>query len=78
MSRKNESVTLSIPPWAKTALEAKAKKYGYMWGDRPNISALLVAIACEAIPLGETTPELKLRAEIRQLEAELKEKKAQL
>ncbi len=45
MGRKGESITLSLKEHEKEALEELAKEYGMMWGDRPNISKLLKAIA---------------------------------
>ena len=45
MSRKGQSITLSISDRDKTELEAIAHELGMMWGDRPNISKLVEAIA---------------------------------
>ena len=45
MGRKGESITLSLKDYEKQALEELAREYGLMWGDRPNISKLLKAIA---------------------------------
>ncbi|MEM8829180.1 MAG: WYL domain-containing protein [Cyanobacteria bacterium P01_G01_bin.19] len=45
MGRKGESISLSLKDFEKKALEELAKEYGMMWGDRPNISKLLKAIA---------------------------------
>ena len=45
MGRKGESITLSLKDYEKQALEELAREYGIMWGDRPNISKLLKAIA---------------------------------
>ena len=45
MGRKGESITLSLKDYEKEALEELAKEYNMMWGDRPNISKLLKAIA---------------------------------
>jgi hypothetical protein len=45
MSRKNESITLSIKERDKASLEQLAIELGMMWGDRPNISKLVEAIA---------------------------------
>lgn len=45
MSRKGKSITLSISESDKTQLEAIALELGMMWGDRPNISKLVEAIA---------------------------------
>jgi predicted DNA-binding transcriptional regulator YafY len=45
MSRKGQSITLSISDRDKAELEAIALELGMMWGDRPNISKLVEAIA---------------------------------
>lgn len=45
MGRKGRSVTLSLSEEDKGRLEALALEYGMMWGDRPNISELIQAIA---------------------------------
>lgn len=45
MSRKGQSITLSISDQDKTQLEAIARQLGVMRGDRPNISGLVEAIA---------------------------------
>lgn len=45
MSRKGQSITLSVSERDKTELEAIALEVGMMWGDRPNISKLVEAIA---------------------------------
>jgi predicted DNA-binding transcriptional regulator YafY len=45
MSRKGQSITLSISDRDKAELEAIALFLGMMWGDRPNISKLVEAIA---------------------------------
>jgi hypothetical protein len=45
MSRKGQSITLSISDRDKAQLEAIALELGMMWGDRPNISKLVEAIA---------------------------------
>jgi hypothetical protein len=78
MSRKAESITLSCSLGEKASLEALAQKFHCVWGDRPNISALIKAIANENILLSEASPDLKLKAEIKRLELEVKEKKAKL
>lgn len=46
-SRKNETITLSLSPKHKAALEQMAVNAGYTWGEngKPNISAWLRAIA---------------------------------
>ncbi|MGF1481019.1 MAG: WYL domain-containing protein [Cyanophyceae cyanobacterium] len=45
MSRKGQSITLSISEQNKARLESLALEFGMMWGDRPNISKLIEAIA---------------------------------
>ena len=45
MSRKGQSITLSVKEAEKQALEALADRLGYTWGDKPNISKLITAIA---------------------------------
>lgn len=45
MSRKGHSITLSLKEQDKAHLEALALELGMTWGDRPNISRLVEAIA---------------------------------
>ncbi|MFM6222042.1 MAG: hypothetical protein ACKPDM_17100 [Dolichospermum sp.] len=45
MSRKQESVTLSLTPEDKVKLEKIALEFGCNWGDKPNISKLIKSIA---------------------------------
>ncbi|MDB9475304.1 WYL domain-containing protein [Dolichospermum circinale] len=45
MSRKGQSITLSVSERNKTQLEAIALQFGMKWGDDPNISKLIKAIA---------------------------------
>ncbi len=45
MSRKGQSITLSVLERDKIQLEALALEFGKTWGDRPNISKLIEAIA---------------------------------
>lgn len=45
MGRRGQSVTLSISESDKAHLEALALEFGMTWGDRPNISRLVEAIA---------------------------------
>ena len=45
MSRKGQSITLSISERDKAQLEELASKFGMLWGERPNISKLIEAIA---------------------------------
>ena len=45
MTRKQESVTLSLSLEHKAELEKLSLEFGYLWGEKPNVSALLKAIA---------------------------------
>jgi hypothetical protein len=45
MSRKGESVTLSLSLEEKLQLEQIALEFGQTWGEDPNISKLMRAIA---------------------------------
>jgi hypothetical protein len=45
MTRKQESITLSLSLEQKAELENIALEFGYLWGEKPNISALIKAIA---------------------------------
>ena len=45
MSRKGKSITLSLQERDKEQLQAIATELGITWGDKPNISKLLEAIA---------------------------------
>lgn len=45
MSRKGQSITLSISERDKAQLEAIARELGMLWGERPNISKLVEAIS---------------------------------
>ncbi|MEW6496914.1 MAG: WYL domain-containing protein, partial [Cyanobacteriota bacterium] len=60
MSRKGQSITLSISERDKAQLEAIALELGMMWGDRPNISKLVEAIARHQLllaPNNDWSPE---------------------
>jgi predicted DNA-binding transcriptional regulator YafY len=52
MGRRGESVTLSISDRDKIQLEQIATEQGMLWGDRPNISRLVEAIARRELLLG--------------------------
>jgi predicted DNA-binding transcriptional regulator YafY len=52
MGRRGQSVTLSISDSDKTQLEKIATEQGLMWGDRPNISRLVEAIARRELLIG--------------------------
>jgi len=52
MSRKGHSITLSIQERDKAQLEQIATEQGMLWGDRPNISRLVEAIARRELLVG--------------------------
>lgn len=52
MSRKGQSITLSISERDKAELETLALEFGMKWGDKPNISRLVEAIARRQLLLG--------------------------
>jgi transposase-like protein len=45
MTRKGKSLTISLSPSNREALERLASQFGCLWGDEPNISGLITAIA---------------------------------
>jgi len=53
MGRKGESITLSISDRDKAQLEEIALELGMKWGDRPNISKLVEAIARKQIQISK-------------------------
>ncbi|NJR50854.1 MAG: WYL domain-containing protein [Leptolyngbyaceae cyanobacterium CSU_1_3] len=52
MGRRGQSVTLSISEHDKAQLEQIAQEQGMLWGDRPNISRLVEAIARRELLIG--------------------------
>lgn len=52
MGRKGQSITLSVSEADKTQLEAIARELGLLWGERPNISRLMEAIARRELLIG--------------------------
>lgn len=64
MSRKGRSITLSISERDKAELENLALEFGMTWGERPNISRLVEAIAQRQLLLGNNNDwsESRLRA----------------
>ena len=52
MGRRGQSVTLSISDRDKAQLEQIAAEQGMLWGDRPNISRLVEAIARRELLIG--------------------------
>ena len=53
MSRKGQSITLSVSERDKAELEAIALEFGMMWGEDPNISKLIKAIAQHELIIGK-------------------------
>lgn len=64
MSRKGQSITLSISEWDKAQLEEIALKFGMLWGDRPNISKLIEAIARQQLAIAPNHDWSKNRIEM--------------
>lgn len=64
MSRKGQSITLSLREQDKAELEHLALEFGMMWGDRPNISKLIEAIARHHLIIGKNHDwsEARIRA----------------
>jgi hypothetical protein len=64
MSRKGQSITLSLKERDKAELEAIALEFGMKWGDRPNISKLIEAIAQRKLLIGNNNnwTETRIRA----------------
>jgi len=64
MGRKGQSMTLSVSEQDKAQLEAIAREQGMLWGDRPNISRLMEAIARRELLLGRNNDwsEMRIRA----------------
>ena len=52
MTRKKETITLSIPPGTKAQLEAIASRLGIFWGKSPSPSGLITAIAKQELEVG--------------------------
>ena len=53
MSSKKETLTLSLSAGTKAKLEEIARELGFFWGKSPSPSALVSAIACQKIAVGE-------------------------
>lgn len=64
MSRKGQSITLSVTERDKAELEAIAREFGMMWGEDPNISKLIKAIAQRKLLIGKNNDwtEARIRA----------------
>ena len=46
-----QAITLSLSPEEKAELDALAEQFGILWGDKPNISGLVRAIARKRLTL---------------------------
>lgn len=64
MTRKNQAITLSIQEREKKALEDLALKFGKTWGDKPNISQLIKAIARQELKIAVNNDWSHQRIEI--------------
>ncbi|MDB9510088.1 WYL domain-containing protein [Kamptonema animale CS-326] len=64
MSRKGQSITLSVSERDKAELEALAQEFGKTWGDRPNISKLVEAIARRQLTIAPNHdwPQTRIKA----------------
>jgi hypothetical protein len=64
MGRRGQSITLSISDKDKEQLEQIAVEQGMLWGDRPNISRLVEAIARRELMIGRNNnwSEIRIRA----------------
>lgn len=51
MTRKGQAITLSLQDTDRASLEALAREFGMTWGDKPNISRLIKAIAQRTLAL---------------------------
>jgi len=71
MGRKGQSITLSIKDREKKALETLAANHGYTWGNKPNISKLITAIANQKLSIAInhdwTTQQIESLEQARQL-----------
>ncbi len=64
MSRKKDTITLSIPPGAKENLEKLAGQHDIFWGKTPSPSGLIAAIASGELEVGKpfTLNEIRVSA----------------
>ena len=69
MSRKGESITLSLSAEEKAKLEMIALQFGCTWGEKPNVSALLKAIAARnlIVHYSDELPKPKIKRKQAQL-----------
>ena len=59
MTRKQESITLSLSLEHKAELEKLSLEFGCLWGEKPNVSALLKAVADGEILLSKSDKPAK-------------------
>lgn len=68
MTRKQESITLSITTEQRTELEKIALNLGFTWGDKPNISGLVKAIATHQLTVSEKSHSQEMAEAIAHLQ----------
>jgi hypothetical protein len=74
VSRKSESITLSVSEEDKTELENIALEFGCTWGEKPNISKLMKQIASRELLLSKSDkPAKQKRALIKDAIASIQE-----
>lgn len=64
MSRKGQSITLSVSERDKAHLEELAGEFGMTWGEKPNISKLITAIARQQLRIAPNNDWLPERIEL--------------
>lgn len=71
MGRRGQSITLSISERDKALLEEIAREQGMQWGEKPNISKLVEAIARRELWIGRNNDwsETRIKALRRSIEA---------
>jgi hypothetical protein len=72
MTRKGESLTLSVSHGTRKRLEELAVEQNYLWGDRPNVSAFIEAIAFQELEVRSPTKNGALRLTIGRAKKALK------
>ncbi|MFO0099619.1 MAG: hypothetical protein ACK52E_16365 [Aphanizomenon sp.] len=64
MSRKSESITLSVNEEDKVQLESIALQFDCTWGDKPNISKLIKQIANGELLLSKSDKPAKQKRKL--------------
>jgi hypothetical protein len=72
MTRKGESLTLSVSPGTRERLEELAVNHNYLWGDRPNVSAFVEAIAFHELEVRKPTKNGAVRLTVGRAKKALK------